>query len=205
MKRLCALVLMCAGIGPLTAMSQERGSLLVATEQITEGAFAQTVVLLLHFGSDGAIGVAINRPTWVSTRELFPEFRALHAYRDPIFHGGPLGQATVLVLSRNRSPASGDSEPLLDGVYVTSDLEQLEADLRPADDDSVVRLYAGHAGWGPGQLDDEIAAGAWQVAPASAALVFDAEPESMWQRLARIQSEMIVFERALPRAFATKQ
>jgi putative transcriptional regulator len=205
MKRLCLIAILCTGLGPLTAMPQESGSLLVATEQIAEQTFAQTVILLLHFGDDGAIGIAINRPTWVTAREIFPEFESLHAYRDPIYHGGPLGQATVLVLSRSPSLVADDTEPLLDGVYVTSDLEQLEAELDPAADDSALRFYAGHASWGPGQLDEEIASGAWHVIPASAALVFDAEPESLWERVARVQSEMVVFERVSPRAIATQQ
>ena len=123
--------------------------LLVAAEQVTEEAFAETVILLLHYDTDGAIGVAINRPTWVSTREVFPDFSYLRAYRGRVFHGGPVAQATVLVLSR-RTARNSDDQPLVDDVYMNSDPALLEAEFDAfEDDDDVLRFYAGHATWRP--------------------------------------------------------
>jgi len=174
------------------AAAQERGALLIATDRIQDQTFAQTVILLLHYGQEGAVGVAINRPTWVTTREVFPRFEYLHGYRDPIFHGGPLAQATVLVLTRGL-PLSGDGPALIDDVYMHSDLGVLESEFdRRLHDGSVLRFFAGHASWGPGQLEDEIAAGAWRVVPASAALIFDLDSASLWSRLANGESQLSV-------------
>lgn len=93
-------VLACAAsLFPLLVAAQQRGDLLVATEQIDEAAFAETVILLLHYADDGAVGVAINRPTWVTTTEVFPDLAGTHRYRGPVYHGGPLAQTTVLALS----------------------------------------------------------------------------------------------------------
>jgi putative transcriptional regulator len=183
MKALHVLVGLCTFAMPLLAAAQERGAVLVATEQIADEAFGETVVLLLHVGADGAIGVAINRPTWVSTREVFPELGYLHRYRDRVFHGGPLAQATVLVLRRTQSPSTADSNPLVDDVYMSSDLELLETEIDRLRDDGVLRFYAGHASWRPGQLDEEIEAGAWRVLDSSAGVIFDPEPTTLWNRL----------------------
>jgi putative transcriptional regulator len=192
MKRSRVLLLLWVGLLPLVAASQERGALLVSTEQIADETFAETVILLLHYDSDGAIGIAINRPTWVSTRDVFPDFDYLRRYRGRVFHGGPLAQATVLILSR-RLPPSADNVPLVGNVFMSSDLGLLEAEFDAAkDDDSVLRFYAGHASWRPGQLEEEIKAGAWRVAPGNAAAIFDAEPASLWRRLAAGESEIVV-------------
>lgn len=188
------ILLLVAGLCPLLAAGQERGDLLIATEQITEESFADTIILLLHYADDGAVGVAINRPTWVTTRELFPELDYTHGYRGPVFHGGPLAQATVLVLSGSAQLADGDREAVVEGVYMSSDLSLLEALLEETNDDAQLRFYAGHASWGPGQLDEEIAAGAWRTLGASASLIFDADPGSLWARLAAPGAGMTVYE-----------
>jgi putative transcriptional regulator len=183
MKALHVLVGLCTFAMPLLGAAQERGAVLVATEQIADEAFGETVVLLLHVGADGAIGIAINRPTRVSAREVFPDLEYLHRYRDGVFHGGPLAQATVLVLRRTQSPSTADSNPLVDDVYMSSDLELLEPEIDRLRDDSVLRFYAGHASWRPGQLDEEIEAGAWRVLDSSAGVIFDPEPTTLWNRL----------------------
>jgi putative transcriptional regulator len=181
-----------AALTPPYAATQERGALLVATDQITDEALAQTVILLLHYGGDGAIGVALNRPTWVSTREVFPDIDYLHRYRGSVFHGGPLAQATVLMLRRTLNPGVADSNPLVDDVYMSSDLDLLEAEIGQLNDDAVLRFYAGHASWRPGQLEEEIQAGAWRVQASSAAIIFDDDPASLWPRLAGDDAQMTV-------------
>jgi putative transcriptional regulator len=189
----------------MVAASQERGALLVATERIRDDAFAETVILLLHYDTDGAIGVAINRPTWVSTREVFPGLDYLYAYRGGVFHGGPLAQATVLVLSR-RLGRDTAGPPVVDGVYMSSDPALLEAEFSASrDDQSELRFYAGHASWRAGQLEEELEAGAWRVVPGSAHAVFDAEPATLWRRLIIGGNELKVEQRtAVPPVVASR-
>lgn len=187
-----ALVGLAAALVPLLAAGQDRGSLLVATERISDETFAETVVLLLHYGGDGAIGVAINRPTWVTTRDVFPDIDFLHRYRGEIFHGGPLAQSTMLVLRRTSTPNEADSNPLVDDVYMSSDISLLETEIGQLDDDEVLRFYAGHASWRPGQLEEEIEAGAWRVMPSSATTIFDREPDTLWRRLSTSDVQMTV-------------
>jgi hypothetical protein len=73
--------------------------------------------------------------------------------------------------------------PVVDDLYFSTDSELLERWLQQQKSERELRLYAGHAGWGPGQLTREFARGDWHVLPATAAQVFDAEVESLWQRL----------------------
>jgi putative transcriptional regulator len=177
------------------AIGQEPGSLLVATEQLEQEAFTETVVLLVHHAQEGSVGVAINRPTWVSTREVFPRFEYLHAYRGDVFHGGPLAQATVLVMTRGLPPGD-DARPLVDDVYLHSNLDSLAATFdRRVHDESALRFYAGHASWGPGQLEEELAAGTWTVVPGTAALIFDPEPATLWRRLVNSDAQLTVEHR----------
>ena len=192
MRRIAVFTLLAAALVPPIAGAQERGTLLVSTEAVADESFSETVILLLHYGPDGSIGVAINRPTWVTTREVFPDVAALSAYRGRVFHGGPLAQATVLVLSREASQP-GDAEAIVDDVYMSSDIERLSAQFNArADTDQVLRFYAGHASWRPGQLEAEIDDGAWHVVRGSAALIFDPDPVTLWQRISASDRDMSV-------------
>ncbi len=200
------LLTLAASLFPLLVAAQERGELLIATEQISDGAFAETVILLLHYADDGAVGVAINRPTWVTTTELFPELEDTHRYRGPVFHGGPLAQATVLALSVNARLAEEDREPIVQGVYMSSNVNLFESLVEDTNDNTQLRFYAGHASWGPGQLDEEITAGAWRTTRANASLIFDSDPASLWDRLTAVESRMTVqtHSAAAPQAVQTQ-
>ena len=176
-------------------LGQDAGSLLVASEELQDDAFRETVVLLVHHAQEGAVGVAINRLTWVTTRDVFPRVDYLRAYRGDIFHGGPLAQATILILTRGLPPST-DARPLIGDIYMHSNLDALEATFdRRVHDSSALRFYAGHASWGPGQLDEEIADGAWTIVPGSAALIFDPEPTTLWRRLADSDGRLTVEQR----------
>jgi putative transcriptional regulator len=185
------------------ACGQEAGSLLVASERLEDDAFRETVVLLVHHAEEGSVGVAINRPTWVTTRDVFPRLDYLHSYRGDVFHGGPLAQATVLVMTRGLPPGD-DARPLIDDVYMHSNLDAIEDTFdRRRHDPSALRFFAGHASWGPGQLEEELASGAWTIVPGAAALIFDPDPATLWRRLSDSGSNLTVHERepvALPRA-----
>jgi putative transcriptional regulator len=174
---------------PLIGAAQERGALLVASERVPDPRFSKTVLLLLHYDTDGAIGIAINRPTWVSAAQLFPGLPYMQRYRGRIFHGGPLAQANVLVLSRGAESSEPQAEPLLEDIYASTNLEFLEQRV-DATTDEVMRFYAGHASWGPGQLDEEIEAGSWRVVSASAERIFSEQPLALWGQLAVSGAEM---------------
>jgi len=101
----------------------------------------------------------------------------------------------MLILTRGLAP-SADARPLIDDVFMHSNLDALEAAFdRRMHDSSALRFFAGHASWGPGQLEEEIADGAWTVVPGSAALIFDPAPATLWRRLAENDSQLTVEQR----------
>jgi putative transcriptional regulator len=173
------------GLSALAAAAQEPepGQLLVANPADNSADFAETVLLIVHHAEDGSLAVALNRPTWVSPEEAFPEVPDLARYSDELYFGGPMAPNQLLVVFESDSAIVANSRPLIDGVFITVDLEIFDSLAPAAEGSPRVRLFAGHSAWNPGQLEAEINAGRWRVLPAQASQVFDTNPEDLWQRL----------------------
>lgn len=138
-------------------MDSVRGKLLVASPGLTDF-FRRAVVLVLEHNEDGAIGLVLNRPSETPVDDAVPDLPVLVEPDDVVHLGGPVGPDSVIVLARFEDPADAAS-------IVFDDLGVVDPDLEgPAL--HAVRVYAGHAGWGPGQLDGELAEEAWIVEPA---------------------------------------
>ena len=192
MRSITALLLVSLGVCPVFAMSPATGTLLVATEELRDPRFSETVILLLHYGPDGAVGVAINRPTWVDAAESFPGIPIPDGYTGHIYFGGPVAPANIVTLVRLPDSGELDLDPIVDDVYVGTSREFLRQTVIAADTEQALRLYAGYASWDGGQLDREIAAGSWRVVPASAEFIFAAEPLELWLELHAPVSELRV-------------
>lgn len=193
MKSIAALLLVVLGAGPVFAVTPATGTLLVATDELRDPRFSETVILLLHYGADGAVGVAINRPTWVDAVESFPGAPIPDDYTGHIYFGGPVAPANLVTLVRIPDSGEIDLDPIVDDVYVGATPDFLSQAVVVADTDQTLRLYAGYASWDSGQLDREIAAGSWRVVPASAELIFAAEPLELWVELHAPVSELTVY------------
>jgi putative transcriptional regulator len=169
------------------------GRLLVATEQLSAPEFAQSVVLLLHYDSDGALGIVINRPTWVAPATAFPDdLGYMSDYKGHLYLGGPLARSHLLVLVRAPETPPTAGRRIVDDVYISTDPAYLRKAVGSDPDEKNLRLYAGHAAWQPGQLEQEIALGNWKVLPASADLVFSAKPLKLWQQVLSTEPQLIV-------------
>jgi putative transcriptional regulator len=152
------------------------GRLLVATPLLTEPTFARTVVLLLHAGGDdGAIGVVLNRPSDVEVERLLPGWEAGAAAPPLVFEGGPVQPQAAIGLAEPRPGTSvAGLAPLPDGAgppLATVDLELPPEEVLPGV--ARLRVFAGYAGWSAGQLEGEVAEGAWWVV--------DALPDDAWR------------------------
>lgn len=169
---------------PLAAQSVGNGTLLVASPGLTDPNFAHTVVLVLRNDENGTLGVALNRPTNLEPATVFPELAAgVGTYPGRLFRGGPISPAQLLLLVRGLAAATIATPEILDKVFLTVDLDSLPDMVRLADGTNDLRIYAGHAAWGPGQLDAELRAGGWQVVQGTADLVFHADPSELWTEL----------------------
>ncbi len=157
------------------------GMFLVAQPDLQDPNFAHSVVLLFDYGEHGAAGVIVNRPTEALLQDLLPETEGAGQVAGKVYLGGPVLPQGVLVLMRAAS-APEEARAVFDDVYVSADRDLLD---RLAKDGGTFRVYAGYAGWGPGQLDWEIRKGGWALVPADAEAVFGDDPMAVWRKMLR--------------------
>ena len=167
------------------------GRLLAATPLLGDPNFRRTVVLIVEDTPDeGTLGVVLNRPTEVPVRQVLEPWTELVTGPSVVFRGGPVSPNSALALALAR----GKSEPLgwrsLDSSPLMSKIGLVDLDAPPellAGGISSLRVFAGYAGWGAGQLRGEIADGVWYVLPGQPDDAFFAEPERLWPAVLRRQ------------------
>lgn len=150
------------------------GRLLVAGPHLLDPNFYRTVVLILEHDEGGAVGVVLNRPSTSGPGDELPDWVPLLAEPAVVFVGGPVEPRAAVGL------AEGPDGPL-PGVAIV-DLSAAPGDLA-----GPVRVYAGYAGWAPGQLELELASDGWIVADALPGDLFAAEPDRLWSHVLRRQ------------------
>ena len=175
------------GIAPQPA----KGKLLVAARSLSDPNFDQTVVLLLDYSSEGALGLVVNRPTEMKLSLLLPDAEGIGDRVDIVYDGGPVLPGAMVMLLRTDEELD-ETREILAGVLATPSREILEQRLAQGFPADRLRVYFGHAGWGPGQLDAEIARHDWLILSGDADTVFDASPSEVWPRLIRRESDRLV-------------
>jgi putative transcriptional regulator len=164
------------------------GQFVVATDKLGDPNFSQSVVLLIHYdASEGAVGIIVNRRTELTLAKIFPEKKAA---ADPVFEGGPVEIQVVQALLRSATKPT-NATPLIGDVYVTASKAQIDKAIKSHTAPSRFRAFLGYAGWGGGQLEDEIKAGAWSILRATPQTIFDEDPDSLWDRLNRQANSQI--------------
>ncbi len=157
------------------------GRLLIAEPMLGDPNFDRTVVLMIDHTPDGALGLVLNRPTDVLVRDALPAWGSLASDPGVLHLGGPVEAQTGWCLARlARGATHAGFVPVVGGVGLL-DLE-LDPDELAADVVGV-RLYAGYSGWGPGQLEAELAEDAWIVVDAAGDDPFLPDGEALWERV----------------------
>jgi putative transcriptional regulator len=174
---------MALSASPGAAMAEgiSRGMLLVASRQLTDPNFAETVVLLVEHNDSGTLGMIINRPTNLRLGKAVPELADVEHGEYLLYFGGPVASRAVNYVTRDQPP--GDFMQLEKDVYLGGSrqgLRDLVVDDVARDQ---LRVFLGYAGWGPGQLHKEIVRGSWHWTRGSAAEVFNEAPEGLWPTL----------------------
>jgi putative transcriptional regulator len=167
------------------------GRLLVATPLLGDPNFRRTVILIVEDEpEEGTLGVVLNRPTEVQVGQVLESWTDLVTGPSVVFRGGPVSPNSALALALAR----GDDEPLgwrsLEGSNLTSRIGLVDLEAPPellAGGITSLRVFAGYAGWGPGQLQAEIEEGAWYVLVGEPTDAFLAEPERLWPEVLRRQ------------------
>ena len=178
------------------------GRLLIATPLLGDPNFRRAVVLIVeHEVTEGTLGIVLNRPTTVGVGQVLEQWTELATDPSVVFKGGPVAPNSALALAL----VPGKDEPLgwraLDGAPALARLGLLDLDAPPrllAPAIESLRVYAGYAGWSPGQLKAEIDEGAWHVVGADPADVFAAEPERLWRDILRRQEGDLAFLATYP-------
>jgi putative transcriptional regulator len=162
--------LLLALVLPAHCQQLASGNLLVATTKSHDPDFARSVVVLIHYDSQSAIGLMLNKSTAVPVSEVLPDANDKSV---TLYAGGPV-PIGVRGLRRAVSP------PFFTVVSNKGDLLKMVSGAVPP---SSFRLYAGYTGWTARQLQSEVARGLWKVLPASARSLFDPNPGTLWPRL----------------------
>lgn len=162
------------------------GSLLVATPALVDPNFDHAVVLVLDHDEDGTLGVVLNRPSPVPVGDILSDWQPLASSPGVLFHGGPVGTDSALAVAE--LPAD-EEDPigwrrLYDGTGLV-DLDTPTEIIGPAVDR--LRIFAGYAGWGTGQLESEVEEGSWYVVPSEPSDLFGDDPGGLWKRVLRRQ------------------
>jgi putative transcriptional regulator len=165
---------------PSAADTQHLTSIfLVARSELPDPNFGDSVVLVMNDLGPAPVGIIVNRPTRIPVSSLFPDLKGLAQVHDKLYFGGPVEIDSVWFLFR-AAKAPEHAVPACDGVYLSGSrdlLLKLLARDKPMDG---LRIYLGHSGWGPGQLEAEIAHGDWKLEHADAAGLFNRKSEHPW-------------------------
>jgi len=157
------------------------GLFLVAKKDIVDPNFRETVVLVRRIPG-GAIGVIINRPTDFPLSKLFPDYPVLKEKNNIVYIGGPVYPRSLVFVFRSSEPPRW-SLHMMGDVYLGLSIDLLQKLLSSPQTQKQLKIYAGHSGWGEGQLQNEIERGDWYVVPAEASVVFEMEPDKIWPEL----------------------
>lgn len=164
------------------------GSLLVSSVDLTEPAFRRTVVYVIEHNGTGTLGVVLNRPSDTQVRSVLPAWSSLAARPGSLFVGGPVKRDSALCLATVRSGQSADG---IEGVrQVNGRVVMVDLDSNPEVVESKVdgvRIFAGYAGWSPGQLAGELTRDDWLVFPALPSDVLGPGRADLWAAVLRRQ------------------
>ena len=157
-----------------------QGVLLVAGKELADPNFSRSVVLITDYGAQGTMGVVLNRRATLTAP--LPQFKPLELHPDAIHFGGPVGLNRIMLLVRSDAALPG-ARRILEQVFMVDNYEALSQMQPQHRDVHNFRIYAGFAGWAPGQLEAELLRGDWHILPATSAIIFSDTPDEIWNEL----------------------
>lgn len=159
-------------------MKSLQGRLLIAAQSLSDPNFERTVILIAVHGEEGALGLILNRELAMSVAEVWEKISQVPCRRTELVNqGGPVG-GTLMAVHERRDLAN---IVVTEDLFVSTELNAMEE--LAAMKTGRVFFYVGHAGWGPGQLEDEIQDGSWLDLPATPDEVFgEADPLALWKK-----------------------
>jgi putative transcriptional regulator len=181
-----------------------KGRLLLATPPLDDPNFDRTVIYVLEHHAEGALGLVLNRPSLEELGDALQAWSSMQSDPSLVFVGGPVEPDALIAIARVREPlaASGDDDPDESHLApLTGDLASADLAADPIDvmgSISALRVFRGYAGWGPGQLDGEIEAGAWLVLDPEPGDLFTDAPDDLWRVVLRRQPGRLAWLASAP-------
>ena len=154
---------------------------LVATLRLESSVLSETVLVAAPLPNGMHVGFIVNRPSDVKLAAAFPDHAASRKVVDPVYVGGPIMPEMLFAVVRTPPKDTPNLLQLMPGVVLVMDAEAIDRIIETTPNDA--RYFAGLIVWEPGELDEEVRAGAWDVDPADASTVFSANPEMLWKTL----------------------
>jgi len=159
-----------------------KGQFLLDSGQLQGSFFQRTVVLVCQHDAEGAFGLVLNRPTGNKAGEMIATDLPETLKACPLYEGGPVQPTALSYLHSDLFLPEGNVIANLNLGHALETLIEIADSFSPT---NKVKLFAGYAGWSPGQLDDEMKRKAWLTHPASLELVFDTDPAELWPKILR--------------------
>jgi len=159
-----------------------KGVFLVATDNLNGHSLSKSVIFITQHDSSGSSGFIVNRPTNLTVNEAFPNIHASNTTNNTLYFGGPLHSQYLFILTQTEETKG--LYRVNRQVYFGTGPEmksRLHSETR-----DIIRTFAGFMSWGPGQLEDELSAGDWILAPGNTKQLFDDDTSDMWQTLYRL-------------------
>jgi putative transcriptional regulator len=168
------------------------GRLLISSPALLDPNFRRTVILITHHDDEGAMGLVLTRPSEVRVSDAVPELADLPGMDDLVHVGGPVQPEAVIALAEFEDV--GDAlAPVVGNVgFMAADAEVEDLAIRR------VRVFAGYAGWGAGQLEAELEEPSWIVAVAQPDDAFASDPDELWRNVTQRQGGKLALLAAMP-------
>jgi putative transcriptional regulator len=182
-----------------------KGRLLIATPPLEDPNFDRTVIYVLEHHDEGALGLVLNRPSLEELGDALQPWSAMQSDPSLVFVGGPVEPDALIAIARVREPlaelAEDEDEDDRHLAPLSGDLASADLAADPLDvagSISELRVFRGYAGWGPGQLDGEIEAGAWLVLDPEPGDLFTDSPDDLWRVVLRRQPGRLAWLASAP-------
>jgi len=163
-------------------LNLKKGRFLIATEHLAASSFRQTIIFLTHYSNQGAIGLAINRSANITMSDVFPSIKEFQDIKDQLYLGGPVRTNGIFMLIKTKRPKNSMKRVTGD-IYFSGDFSDIIDDSSIAEEGEAIKVYAGYAGWAPGQLQNEIDRGDWLVIDTDPEIIFNNHFDGLWKKL----------------------
>ena len=170
----------------------KQGVFLVAKPELIDPNFIHAVILITAYGKNGASGLIINRPTEITIQQAIPDIKEPKNAASNIYFGGPVNRNNLFALfTSDKKP--DNAQNAFGKTYFSGSKEAILSLLKNGDKKEKKRIYAGYAGWMPGQLEFEIRRGSWRIVESSEEMVFSDYPENIWPSIFKRPEEIMTW------------